>query len=139
MICCTTAMSGSLIGFISCKNASKSRILYFYKLSRSQRWRVPTKTSWDLSWVCLKFPFLSFPWFLCALASLRSIVSLIKQTQIAVITTESISQNEIGLCQYQKYQCQVSNVKCQMSNVVSYQCEISWNVKCQIPNVKCKT
>ena len=50
-----------------------------------------------------------FSMIFCALASLRSIVSLIKQTQIAEITTESISQNEI--VSISKYQCQMSNNK----------------------------
>ena len=47
--------------------------------------------------------------FLDALASLRSKLRLgdwpTGQTQIVKITTESISDNEIGLCQYHKYQC----------------------------------
>ena len=47
--------------------------------------------------------------FLDALASLRSKLRpterVSNQTQIAKITTESISDNEIGLYQYHKYQC----------------------------------
>ena len=77
--------------------------------------------------------------FLDALASLRSILRVTDRTnQIANITSESISENELGLCQYHwrvmSYQCQMSNVKCQMSDV---RCQMT-NVKCQTANVKCK-
>ena len=44
--------------------------------------------------------------FLDALASLKPVVSVTNQFQIAEITIESISENEIVLCQYHYRQCQ---------------------------------
>ena len=93
--------------------------------------------------------------FRCASISQIQIATdlLSNQTQIAKITTESISDNEIGLCQYHivsvpvlsvpsvismsnvkcngmswHVKCQMSNGKCQMSCSINVKCKISWNV-----------
>ena len=75
-----------------------------------------------------------------------------KRFQIANITSESINENEVGLCQYHfrvschvvsmsnvKYQesdviCQMSDVRCQMSDV---RCQMS-DVRCQMTDDKCQ-
>ena len=70
--------------------------------------------------------------FLDALASLRSILRPTDHRfPIAKITSESISENVIGLCQYHNYQCQCWQYlqSCQMSNV---KCHVKCHVKCQM-------
>ena len=84
--------------------------------------------------------------FLDALASLKPILfshSLTNRFEIANITSESISENELGLCQYYfRVSChamsnvkfQMSNANCQMSNVNCYLSDI----KCQVSDVRCQ-
>ena len=93
-------------------------------------------------------PHASLVLFLDVLASLRPILFTQWVTDNLFglkITSESSSENVIGLCQYHN-QCMqvlsVPSVKCQMSNVMVYQCQMLKVIAYQchgisMPNVEC--
>ena len=65
-----------------------------------------------------------------------------KLFQIANITSESINENEVGLCQYHyRVSCHsisMSNINCQMSQHINVKSISMSNVKCHVSNIKCK-
>ena len=65
-----------------------------------------------------------------------------KRFQIANITSESINENEVGLCQYHyRVSCHsilMSNINCQMSQHINVKSISMSNVKCHVSNIKCR-
>ena len=65
-----------------------------------------------------------------------------KRFQIDNITSESINENEVGLCQYHyRVSCHsisMSNINCQMSQHINVKSISMSNVKCHVSNIKCK-
>ena len=65
-----------------------------------------------------------------------------KRFQIAKITSESINENEVGLCQYHyRVSCHsisLSNINCQMSQHINVKSISMSNVKCHVSNIKCR-
>ena len=65
-----------------------------------------------------------------------------KRFQIANITSESINENEVGLCQYHyRVSCNsisMSNINCQMSQHINVKSISMSNVKCHVSNIKCR-
>ena len=63
-----------------------------------------------------------------------------KRFQIANITSESINENEVGLCQYHyRVSCNsisMSNINCQMSQHINVKSISMSNVKCHVSNIK---
>ena len=63
-----------------------------------------------------------------------------KRFQIANITSESINENEVGLCQYHyRVSCHsisMSNINCQMSQHINVKSISMSNVKCHVSNIK---
>ena len=65
-----------------------------------------------------------------------------KRFQIDNITSESINENEVGLCQYHyRVSCHsisMSNINCQMSQHINVKSISMSNVKCHVSNIKCR-
>ena len=65
-----------------------------------------------------------------------------KRFQIANITSESINEKKVGLCQYHyRVSCHsilMSNINCQMSQHINVKSISMSNDKCHVSNIKCR-